>query len=55
MAYKFIEITLGQNLPPTRLEIVEVEKDNLTLKNKNAHVELLVTLEKRLKSNYPKG
>jgi WD40 repeat protein len=34
MTPKFIEIGLGQNLPPKKIEIVEVQKDNFLLKTK---------------------
>jgi WD40 repeat protein len=55
MACKFIEISPGQNLPSKKFEIVEVEKNNFTLKTKDSHIELLVTLEEWLKINYPVG
>ena len=32
MTPKFIEIGSGQNLPPKKIEIVEVQKDNFMLK-----------------------
>jgi WD40 repeat protein len=32
MTPKFIEITSGQNLPPKKFEIVEVQKDKFMLK-----------------------
>jgi hypothetical protein len=34
MTPKFIEICSGQNLPPKKIEIVEVQKDNFMLKTK---------------------
>jgi WD40 repeat protein len=55
MACKFLEIGSGQSLPPTRFELLEVQKDTFMLKTKNSHVGLLVTLEKWLESNYPMG
>jgi hypothetical protein len=51
MTCKFLEISLGKNLLPTRLEIFEVEKGIFMLKTKNSHVGLLGTLEKWLNSN----
>jgi WD40 repeat protein len=51
MTPKFIEISSGENLPPTRFEIVEVQKDNFMLKTKNSHIGLLGNLEKWIESN----
>jgi WD40 repeat protein len=38
MTPEFIEITSGQNLPPKKFEIVEVQKDNFMLKTKEANL-----------------
>jgi WD40 repeat protein len=51
MTCKFLEIGSGQILPPTRFEIVKVEKNIFRLKTKESHVGLLRTLEKWLESN----
>jgi hypothetical protein len=48
---KFIEISSGKNSPPTRFEIVEVEKDNFMLKTKDSHVGLLGALNEWLQNN----
>jgi hypothetical protein len=48
MTCKFIEISLGQNLPPMKFEIVEVEENNFILKTKDSHAGLLETLQKWL-------
>ena len=51
MTCKFLEISSGQDLPPKKFEIVEVEKNNFLLKTKDSHVGLLETLQKWLQSN----
>ena len=55
MASKFLEIGPGQNLLPTRFEILEVQKNIYRLKTKNSHVGLNETLKKWLKSNNTMG
>ena len=55
MASKFLEISSGQNLLPTRFEITEVELDVYMLKTRDSHSGLLPTLDKWLKSNYLLG
>jgi WD40 repeat protein len=55
MSSKFLEINSGQNTPPTRFEIIEVEKDNFMLKTKDSHVGLLGTLQEWLQSNILMG
>jgi hypothetical protein len=52
MTPKFIEISSGQNLPPKKFEIVEVQKDHFMLKTKESHAGLLQTLDKWLQRNY---
>lgn len=49
---KFLEISSGRNLLPTKFEIVEVEKNTFMLKTKVSYFGLLRTLNKWLKSNY---
>ena len=51
MTGKYLEIGSCQNSPPTRFELVEVEKDNFMLKAKDSHVALLGTLQEWLQSN----
>jgi WD40 repeat protein len=55
MAKKFLEIGPGQNLLPTRIEIVKVEKNIFMLKTKTSHSGLLKTLEKWLESKFSMG
>jgi hypothetical protein len=55
MTCKFLEISFGQNLPPTRFEIVEVQKNNFMLKTEDSHVGLLGTLKKWVQNNTPMG
>ena len=55
MPCKFLQIGPGQDFPPSRFEIFEIQKNIFELEDKNSHVGLLVTLEKWLKSNYPMG
>jgi hypothetical protein len=55
MTAKFLQIGSGENTPAPRFEIFEVQKNIFELENKNSHVGLLVTLENRLKSNFPMG
>ncbi len=51
MTSKFLQISSGQNLPPTRYEIVQVEKNTYMLKNIDSHVGLLGTLQNLLQTN----
>ncbi len=51
MTPKFIEIGSGQNLPPKKFEIVEVQKDNFMLKTKESIAGLVETLDKWLQTN----
>jgi WD40 repeat protein len=55
MTPKFIEIGSGQNLPPKKFEIVEVQNDIFMLKTKESHAGLLKTLDKWLKTYYSIG
>ena len=55
MPPKFIEIGSGQNLPPKKFEIVEVQKDHFMLKTKESHADLLQTLDKWLQRYYSMG
>jgi WD40 repeat protein len=52
MACKFLEISSGQNLLPTRFEITEVELNIYMLKTQDSNAGLLRTLDKWLKRNY---
>jgi hypothetical protein len=52
MACKFLEISSGQNLPPMKFKIVEVQNDTFMLKTKDSHIGLLGTLDSWLKNNY---
>ncbi len=45
MPPKFIEIGSGQNLPPKKFEIIEVQKDHFMLKTKQYCADLLQTLD----------
>jgi hypothetical protein len=51
MSAKFLEISSGQNLPPQKFEIVEVQKDHFMLKTKDSHEGLRGTLQGWLESN----
>jgi WD40 repeat protein len=55
MAKNFLEIGPGQNLLPTRIEIVKVEKNIFMLKTKISHSGLLETLENWLESKFSMG
>ena len=55
MAHKFIEIGSGQNLPPKKFEIVEVQKDNFMLKTKESCAQLFQTLDNWLQTYYSIG
>ena len=52
MPSKFVEISAGQNLPPKKFEILEVEKNTFMLKTKNSYAKVLWTLQKWLQNNY---
>ena len=51
MTGKFIEISSGQDLLPTRYEIVAVEKNTYMLKTRDSYLGLFGTLEKWLENN----
>jgi hypothetical protein len=55
MTSKFLEICSGENLPPTKFEIVEVQKNIFMLKTKDSHSGLLETLQNWLQKNDSMG
>ncbi len=55
MTPKFIEIGSGQNLPPKKFEIIEVQKDHFMLKTKESHAHLHQTLDNWPQTYYSMG
>ena len=55
LSCKYVDTSSGQNLPPKIPKTAEVQKDDVLLKTKNSHNQLLGTLQKWLQSNNPMG
>ena len=55
MIPEFIEIGSGQNLPPKKFEIVEVQKNHFMLKTKESHAQLFQTLDNWIQTYYSMG